>query len=66
MEKEVIKEMLEDKLTELFCECQDQMGIKYGDISPDLAFALDGRVDEMVDMIHTVLEYQKGANLYVH
>ena len=55
-----IKEHLDDFINDLFFKIQVAEDIKTGDISPDLLFELDEKIEALTDTINKVLAYQKG------
>ena len=48
-----------DKINEIFLECQEELNIKYGDISPDEAFKLEELEEKLADLICFVLSYEE-------
>ena len=50
MEKSKVLQKIDDKINEIFLECQEELNIKYGDISPDEAFKLE-ELEEKLYMI---------------
>lgn len=60
--RDKIKDLLDDKVNEIFIECQSEMGIVSGDITPEMALRLDEELDKLTEMIRDILGMQKGAN----
>lgn len=58
--RDKIKGMLDDKVNEIFIECQSEMGITSGDITPEMALRLDEELDKLTEMIRDILGMQKG------
>ena len=56
--KDVIKQMLEEKINEVFAEQQKIMGITSGEISPLHSLRLEELEDKMTDLIQEVLDSQ--------
>lgn len=56
-----IKDLLDEKVNEIFIECQSEMGIVSGDITPEMALRLDEELDKLTEMIRDILGMQKGA-----
>ena len=60
--RDKIKDLLEEKVNEVFIECQSEMGIVSGDITPEMALRLDEELDKLTEMIRDILGMQKGAD----
>ena len=60
--RDKIKDLLDEKVNEVFIECQSEMGIVSGDITPEMALRLDEELDKLTEMIRDILGMQKGAN----
>lgn len=60
--KNKIKAMLEEKLDEVFCEMQKEMGIESGDIEPLMLKQIDEELDCLTEMVRDVLGMQSGTN----
>lgn len=60
--RDKIKDLLDEKVNEIFIECQSEMGIVSGDITPEMALRLDEELDKLTEMIRDILGMQKGAN----
>ena len=60
--RDKIKDLLDEKVNEVFIECQSEMGIVSGDIAPEMALRLDEELDKLTEMIRDILGMQKGAN----
>lgn len=60
--KDKIKDMLDEKVNEIFIECQSEMGIVSGDIAPEMELRLDEELDKLTKMIRDILGMQKGVN----
>lgn len=59
--RDKIKDLLDEKVNEVFIECQSEMGIVSGDIIPEMALRLDEELDKLTEMIRDILGMQKGA-----
>lgn len=59
---EEIKEKLNSKIDEVFYECQNKMGIRYGDLSPDETFELDEKIENLAGFIFDTLKIQQQEN----
>lgn len=59
--RDKIKDLLDDKVNEIFIECQSEMGIVSGDITPEMALRLDEELDKLTEMIRDILGMQKGT-----
>lgn len=53
-----IRELLEDKVTDIFVEIQNEYGITCGDCSPLDEFKLDRAEGELAEIIASVLRNQ--------
>lgn len=60
--RDKIKNLLDEKVNEIFIECQSEMGIVSGDITPEMALRLDEELDKLTEMIRDILGMQKGAD----
>lgn len=58
MMKNKIKQLLDDKINEVFAEMQRELG----DIEPMMAVMLDAELDKLTEMMRDVLGMQKGAD----
>ena len=59
MEKSKVLQKIDDKINEIFLECQEELNIKYGDILPDEAFKLEELEEKLADLICFVLSYEE-------
>ncbi len=59
MNKSTIKDLLTEKIDEIFIKIQDSEKIENGDISPLDGLAIDEKIDEISEIIARVIEYQK-------
>lgn len=59
MDKSKVLQKIDDKINEIFLECQEELNIKYGDISPDEAFKLEELEEKLADLICFVLSYEE-------
>lgn len=57
--KTKILEMLDDKIYEIFLDCQNEMGINSGDVEPLDEFELITKMNELADKIIDILNKQK-------
>lgn len=57
--KEKIYELLVDKVTDIFIEIQNELGIVSGDIEPLLHLAICDKEDELADLIAVAIENQR-------
>ena len=57
--KTKILKMLDDSIYEIFRECQNEMGIKSGDIEPLDDYELMKKMNELAKMINNILNKQK-------
>lgn len=53
-----VERLLDEKINELFCEIQEGLGIRYGDINPSEAFALDEAQDAMSELIVKIIAHE--------
>lgn len=60
--RDKIKDLLDEKVNEVFIECQSEMGIVSGDITPEMALRLDEELDKLTEMIRDILGMQKRAD----
>lgn len=58
--KDKVLEMIEDKTNEIFAKLQDEKGIKYGDIEPFDALALQETQNKLAEIICKVIEYEES------
>lgn len=56
---EKVRELLEEKVNEIFCEMQNELHIESGDISPLMSLRLDEDMDNLADIITNILNEQK-------
>ena len=54
-----VRELLDEKIEEIFATVQHEEGIKFGDISPWDAWKLEGTATQLVNIITSALELQK-------
>lgn len=52
--------MIQDRIEDIFIDCQNVMNVKYGDITPMLSVMLQEKEEALADMVTTILIYQKG------
>jgi len=60
--KDKIKDLLDEKVNEVFIEMAEELGIEDGGIEPMMALRLDEELDKLTEMIRDILGMQKGAN----
>lgn len=60
MTKEIVTNVLESKIDEVFAECHSVEEIVNGDILPKDNFKLESLKEQMSTLICTILNYQKG------
>ena len=60
--KDKIKDLLDEKVEEVFIEMAEELGIEDGGIEPMMALRLDEELDKLTEMIRDILGMQKGAN----
>ena len=60
--KDKIKDLLDEKVNEVFIEMAEELGIEDGGIEPMMALRLDEELDKLTEMIRDILVMQKGAN----
>ena len=58
--RDKIKDLLDEKVNEVFIECQSEMSITSGDIAPEMALRLDEELENVAEMITDIVEMQKG------
>lgn len=56
---EKVRELLEEKVNDIFLEMQNELNITSGDISPSMAFDLDEEMDNLANIITQILKEQK-------
>lgn len=56
--KEKIYNLIDGKIQDVFLEMQEELNIKYGDITPPEAYALETIEQEMTDLIVTILLHE--------
>ena len=54
-----IKEMLTEKVDEIFAEMQSARGIEYGDVSPMAMLELEQKMNELSELIDSTLKEQE-------
>lgn len=59
--KDKIKNMLEEKVDEVFLAMAMELGIEDGGVEPMMALRLDEELDRLTEMIRDILGMQKGA-----
>lgn len=55
---EIVMEMLNEKVDEIFLAVQERTGIQHGDIAPWDAVELNLRMDALADIIAQISEWQ--------
>lgn len=63
MNKDLIMEILGNKIDEVFAECHSVNGIKNGDILPMDVLKLENLKKEVVDLICFIINYQMGKRI---
>lgn len=58
MDTAIIKELLEEKINDVFIECQNRLNISSGDIEPLMEFKLETKTEQLAELIQMVLTYQ--------
>ena len=58
-EMKTIKEMLTEKVDEIFAEMQSASGIEYGDVSPMAMLELEQKMNELSELIDSTLKEQE-------
>lgn len=59
--RDKIKDLLDEKVNEVFLEMQSELDIQDGGIEPMMALRLDEELDKLTEMIRDILGMQKGA-----
>lgn len=57
----MLKQLIHDKINEIFLEMQEKEGITNGDIEPLDALFLDELEEQLAQVINHILDYQKGG-----
>lgn len=55
---ERIRDLLNDKVTEIFLELQEEYNIECGDCPPDLELDLSNSIDDLAENIKAAFKYQ--------
>ena len=58
MDKDIVKDSIDNAVNDILYELQEQSGITDGGIEPMLALALDDAIDNLTDAIYKVFKYQ--------
>lgn len=53
-----VKDMVGEKINDLFYEVQEVLGIRYGDITPGELFDLDDKQEELATLIIEIIKHQ--------
>lgn len=56
--KEKIYNLLDEKIQDVFLEMQEELNIKYGDVTPLEAYALEEIEQKMTDLIESILLHE--------
>ena len=60
-----VRDLLENKINELFVAFQEKLGITDGDIDPWQANRLDEQVDEMAENITSILHWEQDGQSWM-
>ena len=58
-EIKMVKELVHDKINEIFLQLQNENNITDGGIYPDDALVLEGIEEALAELVEHVIEYQK-------
>lgn len=58
----LIYNLIEKKITEIFCEVQDKFGITSGDVLPEHELELDETKEKLSKIIKNIIEFELETN----
>lgn len=60
-----VKDMVDEKINDLFYEVQEVLDIRYGDITPGELFDLDDKQEELANLIIEIIKHQYENELEI-